>query len=423
MLMVFGLLVGLFDLGAKQYELSVLCLGLTSTLTGVRFFSAERVVFWRECSAGISIPAYFLGKVLSALPCTTLYPLAYLSFYYNMAFPRVSFQFYYVILLWAAWVCFGVGVIMSLLLEPKNAQIGGVVIALVGFLFGGHNPNVQTLEITLPGKMGMWLSYVRWSIGALLLQDASLAPQCAAMESVWMLAQDGFVTEELVAGTLPQNFQARVVDTEVARCQQMLVNVCILYLGTAMVLMWLSGRYRARMIGWEYFKVGLKQWRARLRDRFYGFLQRHQTWLPQWIIRLAAARQRERGGYDGEEEMEGEEEFEGWDEDDDEEEDKEEEEEEEAGEEDMLPTRSYGSVTMGLRDLNCGARMVPGGEKGERGEGGEGGAGRGRGRVPHSPSRSSGPPPPPLPTSPIPPAPLIGRGVEEGKEQRSFDLV
>jgi len=418
--MVFGLLVGLFDLGVKQYELSVLCLGLTSTLTGVRFFSAERVVFWRECSAGISIPAYFLGKVLSALPCTTLYPLAYLSFYYNMDFPRVSFEFYYLILLWAAWVCFGVGVIMSLLLEPKNAQIGGVVIALVGFLFGGHNPDVKTLETTLPGKTGMWLSYVRWSIGALLLQDASLAPQCAALESVGMLAQEGFVSEELVKGTLPQNFQARVVDTEVARCQQMLINVCILYLGTAMVLMWLSGRYRARMIGWEYFKVGMKQWRARLRDRFYGFLQRHQTWLPRWIIRLAAARQRGRGGggggYDGEEEEEeeeGEEEFEGWDEDDDDD-NEEEEEEEEGEEEDLLPMWPYEtSVTIGLRDVNSGARVVPGG----------GGGGGGGGGVPHSPPRTSGPPPPPLPTSPIPPAPLSDQGGEGGEERRSSDLV
>lgn len=292
MLMIFGLLVGLFDLGAKQYELSVLCMGLTSTLTGVRFFSAERVVFWRECSSGISIPAYFLGKVLSALPCTTLYPLAYLSFYFNMGFPRVSFGFYYLVLLWAGWVCFGVGVIMSLVFEPKNAQIGAVVVALVGFLFGGHNPNVVTLDKSAPGKIGMMLSYVRWSIGALLLQDASLAPQCGALEAVGALASEGFVSEALVQGVAPQVFQARVVDTEVAHCREMLVNVCILYLGTGMVLMWLSGRYRARMIGWDYFKVGLKQWRARLRDRFYGFLQRHQTWLPRWIIRLAARRER-----------------------------------------------------------------------------------------------------------------------------------
>ena len=302
MLMIFGLLVGLFDLGAKQYELSVLCMGLTSTLTGVRFFSAERVVFWRECSSGISIPAYFLGKVLSALPCTTLYPLAYLSFYFNMGFPRVPFAFYYVVLLWAGWVCFGVGVIMSLVFEPKNAQIGAVVIALVGFLFGGHNPNVDTLEASAPGKVGMLLSYVRWSIGALLLQDASLAPQCGALGAVGALADEGFVSDALVANVAPQGFQARVVDTEVAHCRQMLVNICILYLGTGMVLMWLSGRYRARMIGWDYFKVGLKQWRARVRDRFYGFLQRHQTWLPRWIIRLAA--RRERATLDEEEDME-----------------------------------------------------------------------------------------------------------------------
>ncbi len=389
MLMVFGLLVGLFDLGMKQYELSVLCMGLTSTLTGVRFFSAERVVFWRECSAGISIPAYYLGKVLSALPCTTLYPLAYLSFYYNMGFPRVSFAFYYLVLLWAAWVCFGVGVIMSLLLEPKNAQIGGVVIALVGFLFGGHTPNVETLEKTMPGKVGMWLSYVRWAIGALLLQDASLAPQCGALEAVGGLASEGFVSKSLVQAALPQNFQARVVDTEVAHCQQMLINICILYLCTAMILMWLSGRYRARMIGWAYFKVGLKQSRARLRDRFYNFLQRHQSWLPRWIINLALARQR---GGRGEEKYEGLEDEDGYDYYEYEEDVYEEEGEEE---EDLLPARPYEqNPTVGLRDAASGARVVPA----------------------SSGSSSFGPPPPP----PTPPPLPVNRGGAPDEEQ---DLV
>jgi hypothetical protein len=245
------------------------------------------------------------GKVLSALPCTTLYPLAYLSFYFNMGFPRVAFWFYYLVLLWAGWVCFGVGVIMSLVFEPKNAQIGAVVIALVGFLFGGHNPNVETLDKSAPGKIGMMLSYVRWSIGALLLQDASLAPQCGALEAVGALAVEGFVSDSLVQNVAPQGFQARVVDTEVAHCREMLVNICILYLCTGMVLMWLSGRYRARMIGWDYFKVGLKQWRARVRDRFYGFLQRHQTWLPRWIIRLAARRERATLDEEDEEEEDG----------------------------------------------------------------------------------------------------------------------
>lgn len=88
-LLTFGLLCGLFDLNMTEYELAVLCMGLTSTVFGVRFFSTERVVFWRECASGISIPAYFLGKLASAVPLMSLYPLAFLAFNYSMAFPKV----------------------------------------------------------------------------------------------------------------------------------------------------------------------------------------------------------------------------------------------------------------------------------------------------------------------------------------------
>jgi hypothetical protein len=282
-LLTFGLLCGLFDLASTEYELAVLCMGLTSTVFGVRYFSTERVVFWRECACGISIPAYFLGKLLSAAPLLLLYPLAFLSFNYSMAFPQVDFAFYYLSLMWAGWVCFGVGVIMSLLLEPKNAQIGGVVAALVGFLFGGHNPAVTKLSQTAIGRYGMNLSYVRWAIGALFLREASLEPPCSAWFTASGLARTGYISGEQVA-VPPQSFNRESLDNHVTRCLTVLQLITLVYLCAAMLLMWLSGKWRARMIRWDFIRVACNQRRLKSRRALMDCLYRHRGWVPLWFI-------------------------------------------------------------------------------------------------------------------------------------------
>jgi hypothetical protein len=266
-------------------------MGLISTLTGVRFFSTERVVFWREVSSGISIPAYYWGRVLSAVPLTLLYPLAYLSLYFSMGFPSVPFAFYYTVLLLACWVCFSVGVIISLLFQPKNAQIAGVVVALLGFLFGGHAPDVVTLEKTAVGRTGMALSYVRWSVAALLIKDASLAPACDVLGQVGALEHIGFITAELAgAGRQTGNsFNGAALETEVAHCRQMLTLLCVVYLVAASVLVWLTGKYRARTLGWSYCFP--RKACARLQVRAFDLARRHHGRMPAWVIDALAGYQ------------------------------------------------------------------------------------------------------------------------------------
>jgi len=262
MLLFFGALVGLFDLDAKQYELSILAVGMVLTLAGVRYFSLERVVFWRECSSGLSIPAYYVGKMAAALPPLLFYPLVYLSLFYPMTFPRVPLAYYYQVLLLAGMVCFGVGVIMSLIFEPKNAQIAGVVVALVGFLFGGHNPDAKTLNKSFAGKFGMWLSYVRWSMGALTLQDAMVSPPCLSYDLATPSIRSGMVATTSPEMTNPATFNPDMLYGDVNKALKMLVVLTVLYFFVAMAMMYLAGKSRARMLSWAYIKGVLQQNRA-----------------------------------------------------------------------------------------------------------------------------------------------------------------
>lgn len=195
----------------------------------------------------------------------------------------MDFLFYYLSLFWAGWVCFGVGIIMSLVLEPKNAQIGGVVAALVGFLFGGHNPSVDKLSQTAVGRIGMDLSYVRWAIGALFIREATYEPPCSAWFIASGLAHTGYLPPEAVQ-VPPQLFQVSSLDNDVSRCLQVLQLICVAYLSAAMVLMWLSGKWRARMIQWDFIRVACNQRRLKSRRAFLDCLYRHRGWIPLWFI-------------------------------------------------------------------------------------------------------------------------------------------
>ena len=79
-----------------RYLLAGLALGLTGMSMSMRVFGNERVQFWRESSAGVSVTAYFFGKITAFLVPMFAAPAFFLIFFYNMTNPRFGF-FTYVI--------------------------------------------------------------------------------------------------------------------------------------------------------------------------------------------------------------------------------------------------------------------------------------------------------------------------------------
>ena len=53
------------------------------------------VVYLREEASGISIPAYYLGKLVSTLPIILTQPIAYILSFYLMACPRAPVGWFY----------------------------------------------------------------------------------------------------------------------------------------------------------------------------------------------------------------------------------------------------------------------------------------------------------------------------------------
>jgi hypothetical protein len=89
MLMFTGMLIGaLFpsndvELFQRVSFLVVMAVGITVTMQSLRLFGRERVVFWRESSAGINRLSYFIGKSIAALTYVVIFPLALQALFFS----------------------------------------------------------------------------------------------------------------------------------------------------------------------------------------------------------------------------------------------------------------------------------------------------------------------------------------------------
>ena len=72
--------------------------------------------------AGIQV-----GRSASHIPQVAILPLFFLSTFYRLAFPDIDFTTLYIIILCCVLCATGIGFFLSLVVEPKNAQLAGVV--------------------------------------------------------------------------------------------------------------------------------------------------------------------------------------------------------------------------------------------------------------------------------------------------------
>jgi hypothetical protein len=122
---------------------------LAGSPAGVKVFGEEKVVYWREASAGHSQSAYYLGKTLAALPriiissfhftgmvLVGLSRVAINVFFGVPAFPRFPIMFQ--IVLGMFFGIYGISAFVSTLVNRENGNLLAVIIAILyhySFLF------------------------------------------------------------------------------------------------------------------------------------------------------------------------------------------------------------------------------------------------------------------------------------------------
>jgi len=169
--------------------------GFTAITASLKCFGPERVVFWREASAGINKDAYFIGKNLAQLFNIGLAPVVFLSVFYALTSPRATFLTYYTILVLLQFCFVGFGYLVSVVFTYKNAQLAGVVLTLIFGMFGGTNPSLKQLKENIVTTIVSSISPNRWAQEALYVSEITRYDKIYSIDSsleFWGFNKDNY---------------------------------------------------------------------------------------------------------------------------------------------------------------------------------------------------------------------------------------
>ena len=158
-------------------ESAIACLSLSlgAVAASLRLFGAERIVYWREASTGISTTAYFVGKCLSHVPALILPPALFTFVYQWMLVPRASGWECFLLFFSIYFTAAGWGYLSSIALPPAQAQICAVLSVLVMMMFSGQTPRQADLY-AVPAigpalNLFTYASYLRWGEEIFVVQE------------------------------------------------------------------------------------------------------------------------------------------------------------------------------------------------------------------------------------------------------------
>ena len=152
--------------------------------TGSTTFGSEKIVYWRDSSAGMPTLPYFLAKLTADLP-----RIALASFFFTLAMTvfvdyRSNFGDLMLIFLALYYVSFNFGYFISIIFNKKSVALVTATNALLqGFVFAGVAPDlVNDVYSTNPSKsyapfQWLWeISGPRWAVEAYYIKEARARP-------------------------------------------------------------------------------------------------------------------------------------------------------------------------------------------------------------------------------------------------------
>jgi len=156
-----------------QFVMAVLGLSLSAVSSASTIFGSERTIFWRESSAELKTLPYFIAKTLAHTLNILVGSLCYLALFYQLVTPFASFQSMYFIAFFTYWTAASLGYIVSIVFNPSQSQLWGVLAILLSMNFSGMNPRFQQLRKIFNGILyyPSYLSFIRFAIEAFYINE------------------------------------------------------------------------------------------------------------------------------------------------------------------------------------------------------------------------------------------------------------
>jgi len=149
---------------ARVSALMSLAMALMGSMAALRVFGKEYLVFYRESQSGLSTFCYFWAKDISLFIVNVFAPVVFLTIYYTTVSPMASVLEYYYSLLLVYWTSYGLGYLISIVVQPNIAQLTAVVIVFIFNVFSGSTTPLPTLrDMYFPINIFPTLSYLTYS--------------------------------------------------------------------------------------------------------------------------------------------------------------------------------------------------------------------------------------------------------------------
>jgi ABC-type multidrug transport system ATPase subunit len=151
-----GLYIGSFTIlsPAVDYQsvsqlglLGGMAIGLAASAPAVRVFGEEKLIFNREASAGHSMSAYYVGKMLSVLPRVFLSSLHYSVFMGILATPLMSWEHMFIAILLYFFCVYGLASCVGMVVKREDGPLLAVMASLMIGILGGVAPPLSKVAV------------------------------------------------------------------------------------------------------------------------------------------------------------------------------------------------------------------------------------------------------------------------------------
>ncbi|KAL7746683.1 hypothetical protein RI367_007962 [Sorochytrium milnesiophthora] len=142
--------------------LSALLIGLIIALAGapagVKVFSEERTVYWREAASGHNVLSYYIGKTIGSVYRFTLSAFHFASIFAFLAQPQSSFERQFSVILLEFFGVYGLSAMVSMVVQRQNASMMAVISGLFAAIFCGFGPNLK--QASDWGIIFIWVAFL-----------------------------------------------------------------------------------------------------------------------------------------------------------------------------------------------------------------------------------------------------------------------
>eukprot|EP00455_Lapot_gusevi_P041816 TRINITY_DN4890_c0_g8_i2.p1 TRINITY_DN4890_c0_g8~~TRINITY_DN4890_c0_g8_i2.p1 ORF type:complete len:849 (+),score=265.43 TRINITY_DN4890_c0_g8_i2:115-2661(+) len=144
-------------------------IGFAGIAAGSSTFGSEKVVFWRDSSAGMSTVPYFLAKMFADVPRITAAAFFFTCAFFVNFVSRSNFGNIFILIWMLYWTGFSQGYFVSSLFSQQNSSLVGVIFAMVwAIVFSGAQTKLPEVYNDFPAAVNwLWdISGPRWGLEA-----------------------------------------------------------------------------------------------------------------------------------------------------------------------------------------------------------------------------------------------------------------